>query len=186
MSLCTTVVNLVSIFLLQTFFASSLTISQNVKILCRCYRKSFISLIFARKLTLILVATGQVDAVIHGMQNISLSSRFGMPVSQTLHILLTSSTVSAKYQPYDALRQRFRCQYLTQYAVRMEGGRGLLSLSLLILADPFIARHLLKSLSIKQGMKYDAPESVNEILQPPESFSFHSPVFATFSAFLNL
>ena len=74
---------------------------------------------------------------------------------------------------------------------RMEGGRGLLSLSLLILADRFIARRLLKSLSIKQGIKYDAPESVqdiapfiafhglnvDEILQPPESFSTFLNIF---------
>jgi phosphatidylserine decarboxylase len=51
--------------------------------------------------------------------------------------------------------------------------------------DPFIARRLLKSLSIKQGIKYDAPESavdiapfiafyklkVDEMLDPPDSFS---------------
>ena len=51
--------------------------------------------------------------------------------------------------------------------------------------DPFIARRLLKSLSIKQGIKYDAPESaldiapfitfhglkVDEILDPLDSFS---------------
>ena len=50
--------------------------------------------------------------------------------------------------------------------------------------DPFIARHLLKSLSINQGIKYDTPESaldialfiafhglnIDEILDPPNSF----------------
>ena len=55
----------------------------------------------------------------------------------------------------------------------------------LILADFFIARCLLKSLSIKQGIKYNAPESaqnigpfitfyglnVDEMLDPPDSFS---------------
>ena len=49
----------------------------------------------------------------------------------------------------------------------------------------FIARRLLKSLSIKQGIKYDSPESANDIapfiafyglnvddiLDPPDSFS---------------
>ena len=54
-----------------------------------------------------------------------------------------------------------------------------------LLIDPFKARRLLKSLSIKQGIKYDAPESavdiapfiafyelnVNEMLDPPSSFS---------------
>ena len=59
--------------------------------------------------------------------------------------------------------------------------------------DPFIARRLLKSPSIKQGIKYDAPESaldiapfiafhrlnVDEILDPPDSFSTLVNIFST-------
>ena len=58
--------------------------------------------------------------------------------------------------------------------------------------DSFIARRLLKSLSIKQGIKYDAPESahdiapfiafhglnVDEILDPPNSFSTSVNIFS--------
>ena len=58
-------------------------------------------------------------------------------------------------------------------------------LSYFFTVDLFVARRLLISLSIKQGIKYDAPESaaditpfiafhglnVDEILDPPDSFS---------------
>jgi phosphatidylserine decarboxylase len=72
---------------------------------------------------------------------------------------------------------------------RMEGGRGMIFfpglISPVILIDLFTDRRLLKSLSIKQGIKYDAPASaqdiapfiafyalnVDEMLDPPDSFS---------------
>ena len=64
--------------------------------------------------------------------------------------------------------------------------------SVFLTVDPFIARRLLKSLSIKQGIKYDAPESaldiapfiafhglnVDEILDPPDSFSTLVNIFS--------
>ena len=64
-------------------------------------------------------------------------------------------------------------------------------LSYFFTIDPFKARRLLKSLSIKQGIKYDAPESavdiapfialyelnVNEMLDPPNSFSASVNIF---------
>ena len=57
----------------------------------------------------------------------------------------------------------------------------------------FLARRLLKSLSIKQGVKYDSPDSANdiptfiqfhnldteEILDPLDSFSMSSSVIAS-------
>jgi hypothetical protein len=47
---------------------------------------------------------------------------------------------------------------------RKEGGRGLLfSLVSYLISLLFVARRLLKSLSIKQGIKYDAPESAADI-----------------------
>ena len=59
------------------------------------------------------------------------------------------------------------------------------SLILFLTIDSYVAQLLLDSLSIKQGIKYDAPESAvdiasfivfhglnfNEILDPPDSFS---------------
>lgn len=75
---------------------------------------------------------------------------------------------------------------------KMEGARGLsvpLSSSP-INADDDVARKLLKSMSIKQGRKYDSPESkadipnfiafhnldVSEIREPIDSFSQSSPI----------
>jgi len=40
-----------------------------------------------------------------------------------------------------------------------------------ILTNPVIARRLLKSMSIKQGIKYDSPESAREI---PAFIEFHN------------
>jgi phosphatidylserine decarboxylase len=70
---------------------------------------------------------------------------------------------------------------------RMEGARGEFPVSLRVIPtlNLYAARRLLKSLSIKQGLKYDSPESVrdilpfiefhnlatNEILKPIDSFS---------------
>jgi phosphatidylserine decarboxylase len=79
-------------------------------------------------------------------------------------------------------------------ASRMEGGRGrLFSVVLLSTVDPFIARRLLKSLSIKQGIKHYAPESthdiapfiafhelnLDEILDPTDSFCTLVNIFST-------
>jgi phosphatidylserine decarboxylase len=99
---------------------------------------------------------------------------------------ITGQLEEEKMQVYVRLGIRLLYKGATS---RMEGGRGLLFSIVCYLVfftvDPFIARRLLKSLSIKQGIKYDAPESaldiapfiafhrlkVDEILDPPDSFS---------------
>ena len=99
---------------------------------------------------------------------------------------ITGQLEEEKMQVYVRLGIRLLYKGATS---RMEGVRGLFSLGLLspffAHADLFLARRLLKSLSIKQGLKYDAPESahdiapfiafhglnVDEILDPPDSFS---------------
>jgi phosphatidylserine decarboxylase len=73
----------------------------------------------------------------------------------------------------------------------MEGARGELARSWHTLAHPYTARRLLKSLSIKQGLKYDSPSSaldiptfiafhnldVGEILDPIDSFKTFNEFF---------
>ena len=74
---------------------------------------------------------------------------------------------------------------------RMEGARGEPDLCLFVTALTFVARKMLKSLSIKQGLKYDSPSSaidipgfiafhgldVNEILDPLNSFKTFNEFF---------
>ena len=107
---------------------------------------------------------------------------------------ITGQLEEEKMQVYVRLGIRLLYKGATS---RMEGGRGLF-FSLVsyldsLLLNPFIARRLLKSLSIKQGIKYDAPESaldiapfitfhelnVDEILDPPDSFSKLVNIFST-------
>ena len=68
-----------------------------------------------------------------------------------------------------------------------------------LILHPFLARRLLKSLSIKQGIKYDDPESakgilafiefhgllVEEILDPLDSFSAFSSLILNSSLISN-
>jgi hypothetical protein len=55
---------------------------------------------------------------------------------------------------------------------RMEGGRGVcIHIRMYLFSDSLIARKLLKSMSIKQGQKYDSPESAREI---PTFIAFHN------------
>lgn len=100
----------------------------------------------------------------------------------------STSVSSSKLKMQVYVRLGIRLSYKGAMS-RMEGGRGflfsLVSYLISLLMIPFVAWRLLKSLSIKQGLKYDAPKSaadiapfiafhglsVDEILEPPDSFS---------------